>query len=582
MESQTVLALVHIYLQTLALAVLFILSGKPLVRKLLPAWDRAWPLAFVWSSAYFLGLASFLASFVFVSRACGSARLALWLTLAGAGIVSLVELIMHRPSSTNWKGPLVLAASLVLLVACFSVTNATLWMFPSPDGELSPTPPVMRHFGSIHAGRYANYGIFIDQTDRVPYLAQNMGQSMLSSFHLLLGAKSPLAALMVWVPFTMSAFAGLLFGLLRSEQLSVCRSMAGAYFVLFCNIVLSLVCGLVLDNGSPLGFAGYTDVVASAATFLIFACWVRSFVAQRGASSPWLLALLGVYWSWMAPQNVLVSLAAAGALLLLLICSRRTPRWQLLRRAALSMTLFVAAVAAGGVQLGPFLPKALREEIGSRVFDVEPRVGLRPYLLCLWTHWTDPHWNRAEGPVKQYARTDVYRDAYDESLAKGRLAVGTRWLTLFEDGLWNGLRIFGYPLLGILLGGWMQRQARVSAEGQNVGARAWYLLSLISFVIGFGVTFLLELGEFKWWLLRFMVPGVTLGLVALALHVNQLASRPDAPVWRWAWIVCLLLGTLGPNIEFFRQFHRNWFVAARHDPIGHRLSLLVNTPGPYK
>ena len=75
--------------------------------------------------------------------------------------------------------------------------------------------------------------------------------------------------------------------------------------------------------------------------------------------------------------------------------------------------------------------------------------------------------------------------------------------------------------------------------------------------------------------------AVTLGLMALALYLNQLASRPAATAWRWAWVLCLVLGTLGPNIEFFRQFHRNWIVAAQRAMSKRAGSTVTQSPGSH-
>ena len=253
----TLAALLQVYLQTLGLSLLFVGTGSFIYRTWLARDAAAEPLSLSCGRAFFLGLSVFLLLFVVLSRGVGSARIALWLCLAVMGGVTLWQGIVSRGQAGAWRGRILLLVALLFLVGLFSLTNATLWLSWNPQGPSQP-PKVWTCFGSIHSGRYANYALFIAEHDRVPFLAQNAGQSLLCAVHLLLGADCPLAGLMVWVPFSLAFLSLLLFGFFRAQQFAFGPCVAGTFLVLYCNVARSLVHVLLFDNGSPLGVPSAT------------------------------------------------------------------------------------------------------------------------------------------------------------------------------------------------------------------------------------------------------------------------------------------------------------------------------------
>ena len=319
--------------------------------------DRAGGSALLVGRGFFVGVSALLAAFVFLSHLLGHARLA----LAFVFVAVVGTLILRRRSladAGSRKGLLLATATFLALVAVFWVTTLTLWMQWGMASDQSRTE--LRHLGSIHSLRYANYATFIAEHDRVPYVPQNMGQSLLASIHLLLGMPYPLAALSSWIPVALAALTLLLFGTLRVQGLSPAMSAAGTFFVLSCNVSLSANHVLVLDNGSPLAFVGYTDLVLAIGTWLVFVAWLEQ-ASSEGLGGPWSLLLPGLFvctWCWHAPQNLVAAgAAAAGA-----AWAGRGASFQ--RRGMLPAVVFLAAGLLGATQIGPFLPPALRE--GSR------------------------------------------------------------------------------------------------------------------------------------------------------------------------------------------------------------------------
>jgi hypothetical protein len=472
------------------------------------------------------------------------------------------------------------AVAFVGMVILFSVTTLTFWLEANPHGPSSPPDP-MKHFGSIHSGRYANYAMFIAQYDRVPYLAQNMGASILASCLLILGADSPLATLTVWIPFSLAALACVVFGVLRQHCIGVGMSLIGTYFVLFCNIALSLVHVMVLDNGSPLGFAGYTDIIISAGTFLIFTVWVESALNAKTHSLSVAVVpfVFGAIWCWVAPQNIVVAGSAGlGTILLWLVC-QPTGRWPALRWLAAGTSAFILSIVLGVTQIGAFLPKSLQEVISAPVFLVGPELRIRPYILYIGTHWTERRLSRAECFEPGL---DIYLKDYHEGKPLGHVAVASRWVATMETDFWVSLRLYGFPLIGLLLmGRELYLRSDVQPETELNRWPAWFWLAFFSLLIGYVIAFFFELRQGKWWLTRFLVPAVIVCLVGLVLILARPVNGRKSRIRQVAWISCVVLGTIGPAIEFVRTFQKNWIDAERMDPFAHRLNVLMQTTGPF-
>jgi hypothetical protein len=581
LESASVIILARIVVQTLALSALFIWAGMPLVRRSFRTEvDRPLPLSFVYGGGFFLGLSVFLILFVFLTRAFHGAHLGLWLAIAG--LIAIPVAFRARDSAPElWTAHARVIASLLGLAAFMAVTNATCWLLPAgPPGQPSPTPSMMQHFGSIHSGRYANYAIYIADHDRIPRLAQNMGQSMLTAVHLLLGADAPLAALATWVPAALAAFAMLVFGFLRWNGVSPGWALTGAFFVFYCNIAVSLTAVFLLDNGCPLGFAGYTDIITAAATFLLACGWFRLLTLDPAPAKAVLFPfILGIAWCWCAPQNIAILGVAAGATGLLYLWRQREYRVLRLRRFAIAGLAFVAAIAVGRTKLGAMLPPEREENIGATVYV--PRAGfrVRPYIQYYWRHWREGQGNLPHDP-RGTPETDLYHYTYEEAKPQGQAAVVARFTKLITAHFADSIRIYGFLLLGV---GLIALRLRSPADGENTrdGLRFWFWLGLLTFLTGYVVVFTFELAEIKWWLTRFLVPGVVVCLTGLVLALAPTLGQKVSWGRRLGWAVLLFVGVFGPAVEFSELFVRTWVTRGKTDPAAHRLNLLAQTKGPF-
>ena len=544
------LPLAGVYGCTLLLAAWFCLVGTALVPRQFA--DQAGGGALLLGRAFSVGLSAFLASFVLLAHLLGRARLALAIVLLAAGVVILVRRRSILEAGSRKSLVLSLAASLALLVA-FSVIPLTLWT------NWVAAPDVWNHFGSIHSGRYANYALFIAQHDRVPYLAQNMAQSLLAALNLLLGVRAPLAALMSWLAVALVALTLLLFGILRAHGLSRAMSATGTFVVLSCNVALSSNHVMALDSGSPLAFIGYTDLVLAIGTFLVLLAWLER-AWRENLEGSWVLGLPALFvctWFWYAPQNLVASCAAVTG-------AAFAARSGLPRRFAWKpLVVLVTAALVGATQLGPFLPRVLREDPGTLMVLPGTSVTVRPYVLYVTSPWSDFRWNvELRNGGDPFGLGGRYELLWSRAAPQGPTATVMATAREVLAQFAASIRVYFFPLLGLVL---MWRLPRPH-----------FAAAMITFAAGYAISFGLEVGGTKWWLARFLAPGIAVALLGGFIAGATLVARRRDRAARVALALALVAGGFGPARELAWAFHAN-FVRGFDE----RLRLLVQARGPF-
>lgn len=572
MNPSLIPALLRIEALALGMAVLFVLAGRAAIdRFLLPggaARSRPWIGAY--GESFFVGLALFLACFVLGASLVHSARVGLWLAL-GMLFSGAVWAPRARASGNAW-GRLSTAVLVLLgLVVFFTFTNATAWLGPNNVHELRP----WHHFFSIHSGRYADYALVVVDQDRIPRIPQNMGQSLLSASLLLLGSHSPLAALAVWIPISLAALTAQIYGVLSHLGLPGRWAALGTFVVLYCNVALSTASHFLLDNGFPLGVIGYTDAIIGLGTFLVFCKVVVGLLVRwrkpplAGAPSA---SLLGLVWAWCAPQNVViagvvvVALAAAWAHRLRDV--KAGVRFLLPIAAGLGM-----GAALGATQFGPFLPASLHEDVGVDIHLPGPLVRIRPYAAYLVRHWSDP-------PLvgDHLGMPDLYDVPWREALATGGpWQAWTAMLGIFARKVWESCRLYALLPFGALL----LRRHSLARPGHDLAAptvRLWADIALATFFVGYGVAFFVELDSIKWWLLRFLLPAMLCGLLAVVVAFSPRAGTRSPA--HWFFLLPTLL-TVPSLVELASAFHLTW-IEPSASTLWKCLDVLVTNPGPFR
>jgi len=543
--------LAGVYGCSLLFATVFCLVGTALVPRQLI--DEAGGSALLLGRTFPVGLSAFLASFVLLAHLLGRARLALAIVFAAAGVVIFLRRRSILEAASRRSMVVTVAASFALLVA-FSGLPLILWT------NWATPPSAWNHFGSIHSGRYANYSWLVAQHDRVPYLPQNMGQSLLTALHLLLGGQAPLAALTSWLVVALVALTLLLFGTLRAHGLSRAMSATGTFFVLSCNVALSPNHVMVLDNGSPLAFIGYTDLVLAIDTFLVFLAWLDA--SWRGTlRSSWAIGVPAVFvcsWFWYAPQNLVASCAAVvGAAL--------AARPQLPRRVPWTpIAVFVTAALVGATQLGPFLPRALQDDAETLIVVPETSVIVRPYALYVTSHWSNFHWNvELRNGRDPFGLGGHYELLWSRTASQGRTATVLATAREVVTQLAASIRVYFFPLLGLVL---MRRLPR-----------PYFAIATATFAAGYAISFGFELGGTKWWLARFLAPGIAVALLGGFIAGATIATRRRDWIARVTLALAVVAGSFGPMRELGMRLRANLAVGT----LDQRLRPLMEARGPF-
>jgi hypothetical protein len=382
--------------------------------------------------------------------------------------------------------------------------------------------------GSLHSGRYAALSTFIVQTDHVPLVRQNYGQSLLSSLHQFVGIDSPLSALASWLYLSAAMFAYNLYVIFKNLTEKKWIAWLAVGYVLFSNIALSLTYILIIDSGSPLGFTGYSDVFLGLATWLIFLSILRN--PQSQSSRRLILAtVLAFSWALSAPQNCVIGLMLVAYKFL--IPGQKESRRQ---HSVLAISVLVGT-GIGAVSGGMFLPKSWVAPIDiPGMMQVPASITIHPGQPYLTSHYGKWRWgNMPNTPDDNLAFTEINQ-------GNGRIDRVRRYILLFESRTWESFRLLFFPLIGIIAGLLLRPTHTIST---------WAKSSLLALGLGFIICFSISIGDKKWELTRFLLPGIMTGLITGAALILVLHEKLKSKVSQSFVVLLLILPTIPPIFE---------------------------------
>jgi hypothetical protein len=534
--TDILLSLGHVWVMTLLLGLLFIAAGGAVYRQAFSPEDDS-PPPFRWAASYFLGMYLFFFLFRLIALVLGAA-VGCYLALA---VLLALAIWQGRMLAPEWRQLLPLLLGLFLL---FTMLTIARYFGQIDDFDMHTS------LGSLHAGRYANIGIYIVEENQIPRLTQNYGQSLLVAGNLLLRVPGPLAILSAWLSLSHGMFALLLYGLFRRFRLTPIAAGLGTFFVLFCNITLSSDYIYLIDSGSPLGFTGYTDTTAALASWLVFLVWLQQWlVAERAALGTLVVpALLAYGWSFTGPQNIIIGGIVIGVLGL--------SQAGAFRRQFLLGCVVVLAAGIGSAQGGMLLPASWATQTGLpgiMTMQAAGETGVLPEQAFAFREDGSIHW---------------WFQVYGKDFPRGRFYL--------ESQLWMTLRLLFFPLAGILA----LSAFGLSSKSDALDARSrsfWAQATIGSLFPGFVACFWFIYPGYKWELTRFLLPGVMTTLPALVIVVHFIGmSVPRTRGWLWAAL--LICGTPGPLIQWSEGVVGS-FLDAGAPPVSARLEKLL-MPGP--
>lgn len=440
----------------------------------------------------------------------------LWILVLGALLAVSRNLGIGSARVPQGAYPSALVFSSLAIFPVWALVSLT-WLRAGAD-----TGSIYSSVGSLHSVRYAWISNYIARCDVVPVTGQNIGQSVVAALtgigngesHPYLGLSLILAECLVFLSL-------LTFGLISFLTSSRRIAWVGTIAVLGGGASASLTHVLVVDSGSPFFWNGYSDTLLGlglliSTVFLLQTC--KLGVWSLGPSILLVISFAGLL------------LVAAPTLLLFLpivvlwgLRSRRGLRaaFTILWVGACLVLALIIAIPAGGM----LTPQVLRTPLdfaGLMAPTELASLRLVPTLASYIVGSSDwvPAWS--------------FRPAEEALFGNGPFSDAMR-LWAIEERIWAGVRTTFWPMLGtvILL---RQSRSRVCQGGNENGARGHRSLGVISayfLSVGWIVSFPLSLGDYKWELSRFLIPGLYLGLVSLVVALfawSQCGGRSRAVV----------------------------------------------------
>jgi hypothetical protein len=511
-------------------AVLLVLAGHSVYSRIIPpSANRALGAGF----SFFLGLSLFMSSYRLLGLLTSDARLSLALSALLVCIIGLT-----KTNRTALKNILSKKREYVLSLACIALLYTLIIMFwVQPDEPKGMGVPYY-NVGTLHSGRYANIATYIIQTNRIPVLGQNYGQSLLATLPMSIGLNNPFPALSAWLAISLFFLATTLTGIFQFLGLKGAKAYYGVAVVMFGNAALSFSHVQIIDSGSPPLLSGYTDSVASIGSFLLFLYLLNASYRKETASWWGLcaaLAALGFSWAITAPQNVVAAVITLCGLLAYSFKTRRKSTHGTVA-IGLVLALSVALGALGGGMMTPkgWIDRGVDIPGITEIFPDNPAAGnasggiyhgkgveVQPILPCLF-----------QGGESWLSCNDVYAYASHDAENKliGQLR-GPRWYASLEETeyvvetfLWGSLRMVFFPLLGLALLAYHlnSRRGLPALERKSDSTMSGLLAASVAvFLPGFILCLLLMVQDYKWPLTRFMIPGYALSMICLAVCLGR-------------------------------------------------------------
>ena len=551
----------------LIFSIILILSGIGLIKFSTSTKENP-PLLLYLGLGYFIGMAFLLTSWSLLESVIGEANISLYLSIFLMLFIifsssSYKELYRIKLLFYNHKKEIII----IFLVFPFLIISYNL-----PPNNLS----LWESFGTPLGIRYANISIFINQTNTIPSVSQNSGQSILAAIPLFFGLQSTaLFNLYLWLISTMSALAAMIFGFFRYLQISALKSYLGLFFVMFANASLSLIHTHVIDSHSPLFANGYSHDIFSAGSFFSMLLLIRWIFLSKIRSLSTVLIIFSsliVSWCLTAPQNIIIGFPLVFFLGILCLKNKK-----LSKKILVCWTMGSIFCLGIGLTQGGFLsPLMLHDKVQipgltkspiNKLYLLNPGINYSNVFINQGLQYPDPY--RFHKNINLYKKFLMKNnnENYSLKLDGESYQAFLKLLVITEVEFWLGIRIMFFPILGIIflifcLSSFALEFKWYSVSKNELSVLKYFSFTIsFSFLVGFMIVFLLYINGMKWPLSRFFLPGYNLAIIslfiALKLFIDKSLSIKNNS--KKIWIIIVTLITFGPFSNILLTSTRNIF-----------------------
>jgi hypothetical protein len=488
---------------TISIFILFLLVfGYVLSSKGYPLSES--PLSFQIGVAYFVGIAGWvsilrLASFIIVD-----AGLSILITL----MLSSIFILYYKKISLDFLKLFVRKKSFISISIFVFILAPFLLLYWLP---LTLTPDdVNALIGSLHSGRYVALSNYILECDFVPVIGQNIGQSLLVASITHFSFKFPFLYLFSFLLFSTIFLSSFIYGLIYKVSNNVKISVFSSVIFMMGNSSLSVAHVMSIDSGSPFLLNGYTDTLLG--VFIVIMILLLITSGRVSINNKWTLFLVGILLNTCfisAPQNIVIFSMALGLISVFFILKHRVLKFRALW---LLLALSFCIGIPGGGMLTPSslhqpVPLVGVQSVKNSQAGVRPDPWI-PFYITINSNWPEgtdqTRWLGGQGVFTVHKNSNNH---FSEVIY------------YYEQTFFMGLRNLFFPILGLLILAYIsKRRKNFSFEGYEFD-NGKYISSVggLFLIIGFAISYPIILNSYKLELSRFLIPGITLGLLSFVI-----------------------------------------------------------------
>jgi hypothetical protein len=493
-------------------------------------------------AAYFIGMAFNIAIIRTLLTVFDNVDLALLIQL----LLSISLCITFYKQLVSFSRELLSNKLVIYITVGGIICLPLILLFWLPDNS-SPDNP-FSIIGSLHSVRYAWVSNYISECGHIPVIGQNTGQSILSFMGGISG-KRPYFFLFLWLYTSVFFLSVFIYGIVGLYENRARLVLLAVLIFMMGNSALSITHVLVIDSGSPFALNGYTDSLFGVFSVLMLLLFHAHL--QKGMTNILptfiVVTLICVANFFTAPQNMLYIFALIPLLILIAKISNTGMKVPIFWGSVLVFSALMA-IPQGGM----LTPKVMQTAL-----DIPGLMSVQGYAGSQVKY----------RGVKVMPGTPFHFGSANEGWSSGQLSFlkeaqgyAANWkknffkiVWIFEQIFFTSLRVLFFPIVGIVVLFIMYRRNpdHVELKQKTItlpSYKVFYIFGGYTFIIGFIIEFSLMINGYKWELSRFLIPGMTIGMLGVSLCALTLFNKRWNYGRHW-FVVLLFVITIGPTIS---------------------------------
>jgi hypothetical protein len=499
------------------------------------------PVSLQIGMAYFFGIASWIGILRIVSLFVTDAGVSILITLA----FTFTFLFYYRDICKIFIKTFISKRKIFHIFFVFLTLSPFVLIYWLP---LTLTPDdVNALLGSLHSGRYVALSNYILACDFVPIIGQNIGQSLLVASISYLSLNFPFLYLFVFLLFSVGFLSLFIYGLIYKVSGSVNVSIFSSLVFMMGNSALSFAHVMTIDSGSPFLLNGYTDTLLG--VFVVIMLGLFFVLPDVTFKNKWTLLLIGLLLNVSfisAPQNIVIF-----SIILFLCTSYLAFRDKVINFKALWLVLllsFCISIPEGGM-LTPGVMQQTIPLVGVQsVKNSQTGIRFDPWIPFYIT--VNSNWPEGSDQTRWFGGQGIFTVHKDTSRYFSEI------IYYYEQTLFMGLRNLFFPIFGVFILFFLyKKKVRYKWDVQDfVPVQSLVSIGVLSLILGFTISYPIILNSYKLELSRFLIPGITIGLLCFVLAIGLIYRHENSKL-KYFLLILGVISIVGPISNSFNRVY---------------------------